>query len=110
MLENHMVIDGPDAPWNDPGETEAEEKARNAYESRLESLTQLQDAIDQQQAAASDLNLEDVEAALELAYYRVEAEIRALTGACCSIVQQHRKGKTCHRCSRYQQVSARRIR
>ena len=31
-LENHMVLNSPDAPWNDPGETEAEERARVARE------------------------------------------------------------------------------
>ena len=31
-LENHMVLNSPDAPWNDPGETEAEERARIARE------------------------------------------------------------------------------
>lgn len=33
-IENHMVVDGPDAPWNVPGETESQERERNAAEQK----------------------------------------------------------------------------
>ena len=76
-LENHMVLNSKDAPWNQPDATEAEAAALNEQE-ELATLQGLSDSIDELSSTARDCATvgPDVARALDVAWYFAEDALR----------------------------------
>lgn len=82
MIENHMVLNTPDAPWNQPDADDDELLVEDEIDARS-TLEALAEDIDQLAATAADAAVcRETETLLQLAWWFTEDAMRDGLGSC----------------------------